>query len=137
MKQNAKFTLKLPNLFLIPGHRINTVDGNIKAEYALAYLSPKRAADARSEATERLSTAVRYSITKRDKPVTAKLASLPEFWALIDLDNAEPWEKDGRAYVFIFATRQDARDYREALIERKKTNPGTIDVTQPVHYFVQ
>lgn len=132
-----KPVLKIANLYLIPGHRIHTVDGNIKAEYALAYLSNKRANDARAESTERLATPVRYALTKREKPVTAKLASLPEFWALIDLSNAEPWETDGRAYVFIFATRQAARDYQQELIERKKTNPGTIDVTAPVHYFVQ
>jgi hypothetical protein len=132
-----KVTLKIPKLFLIPGHRINPVAGDIKAEYALAYLTPKRANEAREEAKERLATPVHYGLTEQAQPTTAKLASLAEFWALIDLSNAEPWEKDGRAYVFIFATRQAARDYKEALTERRKTKPGTIDVTAPVRYYVQ
>jgi hypothetical protein len=131
-----KVTLKLPALYLIPGHRISPV--STVAEYALAYLSMKGAKSAREQATERLATPVKYGLTEKSNPTTAKLASLPLFWALIDLCNAEPWEgENGRAYVFIFATRQAARDYRDGLIELKKIKPTTIDVTAPVQYFVQ
>jgi hypothetical protein len=81
---------------------------------------------------------VTYGLTRKTKPKTGGLVTPTSFWVLFDQDNGSYHEhKDGWAWVFLFATREKARDYAAMLEQQRKDGMNVINVAGPFQYFIQ
>ena len=127
----------IPELFyLIPGLG-NPSPDNVTLTHDKAFYSEERTEEERTRLKRRTPSPVKYGLSRKANPKTGGLVSPTTFWAVFDKDNGFYHDHDtGWAWVFLFSTRQAARDYVAALNKKREAGENIIDVTAPTQYFI-
>ena len=128
----------IPEIFyVIPGLGY-TDEKNLKLTHDRAFYSEERTAEERTRLKRRTPSPVKYGLTRKANPKTGGLVSPTSFWAVFDKDNGHYHDHEtGWAWVFLFTSRQAARDYVKELEVKRNAGQNIISVTNPVQYFIQ